>query len=102
MQAQDPLNPMKDTEFIAQIGELHLSLEQMKTLTKSFDTFSTRSARRMPRTTSARRSRCSTATRASSSGTVSSVSFQNDEPRIVVNDTPYDPAFVQSIQISAK
>jgi len=36
--AQDPMNPMKDTEFIAQMANFS-SLEQMRGLSKSFDTF---------------------------------------------------------------
>ena len=37
--AQDPMNPMKDTEFIAQMANFS-SLEQMRTLSQSFTTYS--------------------------------------------------------------
>lgn len=40
MTNQNPLNPMQDTEFIAQMANFS-SLEQMKELTGQFDTFST-------------------------------------------------------------
>jgi flagellar hook assembly protein FlgD len=36
--SQDPMNPMKDTEFISQMANF-TSLEQMRTLSKSFETF---------------------------------------------------------------
>lgn len=37
--AQDPMNPMKDTEFIAQMANFS-SLEQMRTLSQSFTSYS--------------------------------------------------------------
>ena len=37
--AQDPMNPMKDTEFIAQMANFS-SLEQMRGLSKSFTAYS--------------------------------------------------------------
>lgn len=36
--SQDPMNPMKDTEFISQMANF-TSLEQMRTLSKSFESF---------------------------------------------------------------
>ncbi|MDI2589255.1 flagellar hook assembly protein FlgD [Psychrobacillus sp. NEAU-3TGS] len=38
LQNQDPTNPMKDTEFIAQMAQFS-SLEQMSNLTKAFENF---------------------------------------------------------------
>jgi flagellar basal-body rod modification protein FlgD len=100
MKSQDPLNPMKDTEFISQMANF-TSLEQMKNLTTSFETFVSQQ-----RSVDAQSYLGKTVTLLAGetgtvSGQVSGITFEEGMPRIVVNGTAYDPALVTSIQVSA-
>ena len=99
MQAQDPMNPMKDTDFIAQMANF-TSLEQMKTLSASFATFIADQ-----RSVDAQSFLGKTVTLLSTEGTVtgqvSGITFEDGEPRIKVGDKSYDPAMITSIQLSS-
>lgn len=97
MQAQDPMNPMKDTDFIAQMANF-TSLEQMKNLSASFSTFIAEQ-----RSVDAQSFLGKTVTLMSTEGTVtgevSGITFEDGEPRIRVGDKSYDPAMITSIQL---
>jgi len=101
MQAQDPAQPDEGHGIHRADGELHLARadeDAHEILRHLLDPAARDGCPELPRQTVT----LLDSDKGIVSGTVSSVSFQNGEPRIVVNDTPYDPAFVQSIQISAK
>lgn len=95
MSAQDPMNPMKDTDFIAQMANF-TSLEQMKTLSASFSTYIAQS-----RASDAQNYIGKTVSVLTSNGTVSGevsgVKFEDGEPRIIVGGNSYDPQMVTSI-----
>ena len=98
MQAQDPMDPMKDTEFVAQMASF-TSLQQMKDLTTSFDTFATQqkavdAQNYLGKSVSLTDPVLGTTV----SGTVSGVTFASGTPQIIVNGSAYDPATVTGIQ----
>ena len=92
---QDPLKPMEDTQFIAQMAQFS-ALQQSTTLTKDFEAFS--SAQQI---SSAQNLLGKTVTLSSdgtvSSGPVSEVRIKNGAAQIIVNGTGYDPTTVSSI-----
>ena len=92
---QDPLKPMEDTQFIAQMAQFS-ALQQSTTLTKDFEAFS--SAQQI---SSAQNLLGKTVTLtkdgAANTGAVSEVQIQNGVARIIVNGASYDPATVSSV-----
>ncbi|MEA3212872.1 MAG: flagellar basal-body rod modification protein FlgD [Chthoniobacter sp.] len=99
MQSQDPLHPMEDTAFISQMANF-TSLEQMKKLSASFDAFSSQQ-----RSVSAQTYLGKTVTLLDSekglvTGRVSGVTFEEGQPRLIVNGKNYDPALITTIQAS--
>ena len=97
MQAQDPLDPMKDTEFISQMANF-TSLEQMKNLNSSFDAFisqqrSVDATGYLGKTVTVLDPDAGLVT-----GPVSGVTFATGKPQIIVGGKPYDPAMINSIQ----
>jgi len=100
MQSQDPLNPMADTEFISQMANF-TSLEQMKNLTASFESFISQQ-----RSVDAQTYLGKTVTLLDSqlglvTGTVSGVTFEDGLPRLMVSGKTYDPALITTIHASA-
>ena len=100
MKSQDPLNPMKDTEFISQMANF-TSLEQMKNLTSSFQAFVSQQRAIDAQSYLGKTVTLLAGESGAVSGPVSGITFEEGMPRIVVNGTPYDPAFITSIQASA-
>lgn len=96
---QDPLKPMEDTQFIAQMAQFS-ALQQATTLTKDFEAFS--SAQQI---SSAQNLLGKTVTLTANgtvtSGPVSEIQIQGGIARIVVNGTAYDPASVTNIVTTA-
>ncbi len=92
---QDPLKPMEDTQFIAQMAQFS-SLQQATTLTKDFEAFS--SAQKI---SSAQNLLAKTVSLTSDdtvvSGLVSEVRIRNGGAQIIVNGNSYDPSTVTSI-----
>ena len=92
---QDPLKPMEDTQFIAQIAQFS-SLQQSTTLTKDFEAFS--SAQQI---SSAQNLLGKTVTISSdgtiTTGPVSEIRIQNGAAAIVVGTKTYNPASVTNI-----
>ena len=93
--SQDPMNPMKDTEFISQMANF-TSLEQMRSLSKSFDTFT--SDQKMA-AAPAYLGRQVTITNATGdiTGVVEAIKFNNGKPAVVVNGKTYETKLITGI-----
>ena len=96
--SQDPMNPMKDTEFISQMANF-TSLEQMRTLSKSFETFT--SDQKMS-AAPAFLGRNVTVKNASGdiTGLVEAITLQNGKPAITINGKSYDTNLITGIAMS--
>jgi len=96
--AQDPMNPMKDTEFIAQMANFS-SLEQMRGLSKSFTAYST--SQQMA--TAPLYLGCDVTVKDPSSptgetkGVVESVTVKDGKPALVIGGKTYDPNLISNI-----
>ncbi|MEI8292731.1 MAG: flagellar hook capping FlgD N-terminal domain-containing protein [bacterium] len=93
--AQDPMNPMKDTEFISQMANF-TSLEQMRTLSKSFETFtSDQKLSAAP----AFLGRNVTVKDASGdvTGLVDAITLKDGKPALVINGKTYDTSLITGI-----
>lgn len=101
--AQDPMNPMKDTEFIAQMANFS-SLEQMRGLSQSFSTYS--SSQQMA--TAPLYLGCEVTVKDPSSptgeikGTVESVTVKDGAPALVINGNTYNPNLITNISLPPK
>jgi len=93
--SQDPMNPMKDTEFISQMANF-TSLEQMRTLAKSFESFT--SDQKMS-AAPAFLGRNVTVKNASGdiTGIVEAITLQNGKPAITINGKSYDTNLITGI-----
>ena len=92
---QDPLKPMEDTQFIAQIAQFS-SLQQASTLTKDFEAFSSEQKIASAQNLLGRTVTLS-ANGTVTTGPVSEITIQNGVARIIVNGASYDPATVTNI-----
>jgi flagellar basal-body rod modification protein FlgD len=98
--AQDPMNPMKDTEFIAQMANFS-SLEQMRGLSQSFTAYS--SSQQMA--TAPLYIGCEVTVKDPSAasgeikGKVESVSVKNGAPLLLINGKTYDPKLITNISL---
>jgi flagellar basal-body rod modification protein FlgD len=98
--AQDPMNPMKDTEFIAQMANFS-SLEQMRGLSKSFTAYS--SSQQMA--TAPLYLGCDVTVKDPSSptgetkGTVESVTVKEGKPALIIGGKTYDPNLITNISL---
>lgn len=92
---QDPLKPMADTQFIAQMAQFS-ALQQATTLTKDFGEFS--SAHQI---SSAQNLLGKTVTLSAdgtiTTGRVNEIRIQDGAARLVIGTQTYDPAFVTNI-----
>ena len=101
--AQDPMNPMKDTEFIAQMANFS-SLEQMRGLSQSFTNYS--SSQQMA--TAPLYLGCEVTVKDPTSqsgefkGTVESVTVKDGSPALVINGKTYDPKLITNISLPPK
>lgn len=97
--SQDPLKPISDTQFIAQMANFS-SLEQMRSLAEDFKAFSgaqqIASAQNLLGTTVTLNADDEEIT-----GPVSEVTIESGLPRLIVNGKNYDPADVIRILSSA-
>lgn len=93
--SQDPMNPMKDTEFISQMANF-TSLEQMRNLSKSFDTFS---ADQKMSAAPGYLGRQVTITDVSGEtiGIVEAIKLNSGKPAVVVNGKTYDTNLITGI-----
>ena len=98
--AQDPMNPMKDTEFIAQMANFS-SLEQMRGLSQSFTAYS--SSQQMA--TAPLYLGCEVTVKDPSAesgeikGKVESVSVKNGAPLLLINGKTYEPKLITNISL---
>jgi flagellar basal-body rod modification protein FlgD len=98
--AQDPMNPMKDTEFIAQMANFS-SLEQMRSLSQSFSAYS--NSQQMA--TAPLYLGCDVTVKDPSSptgettGTVESVTVRDGKPALLINGKTYDPRLITNISL---
>ena len=92
---QDPLKPMEDTAFIAQMAQFS-SLQQATTLTKDFEAFSNQQ-----KISSAQELLGKTVTISSAgtftTGPVTEVRIKNGAAQLVIGTNTYDPATVTNI-----
>ena len=92
---QDPLKPMEDTQFIAQMAQFS-SLQQASTLTKDFEAFS--SAQKIAAAQNLLgRTVTLSANGTITTGPVSEIRIQDGAAQIIVNGASYDPATVTNI-----
>lgn len=93
--SQDPMNPMKDTEFISQMANF-TSLEQMRTLSKSFETFTSDQKLSAAPAFLGRHVTVKSPT-GDVTGLVDSITLKDGKPAIVVNGKSYDTNLITGI-----
>jgi flagellar basal-body rod modification protein FlgD len=100
MSSQDPMDPQKDTDFIAQMAQFS-SLEANTSMQKDLAAISTQQ-----QFTTATALLGQTVTLqvdsngVTTQGVVSSISMDQGTPQLIVNDTPYDLSQVMSVSPS--
>jgi flagellar basal-body rod modification protein FlgD len=87
LQNQDPLKPMEDTAFMAQMAQF-TSLQQTRDLNKNFTTF-TKQQSMLSATQFLGKLVTLNTPSGEVSGRVSNVTLDNDSPKIIVNGTAY-------------
>ncbi len=93
---QDPLKPMEDTAFIAQMASFS-SLEQMRGLSKDFASFTKGQKIDAAQTYLGRQVTLTGKDGQDVTGRVTSVNMNDGTPEIMVNGVNYDPASVRQI-----
>ena len=93
--SQDPMKPMEDTQFISQMANF-TSLEQMRTLSKNFESFSSEQRISSAQDYLGKIVSVSTPT-GEVSGEVSSITLADGLPKISIGGKNYDPAKVTKI-----
>jgi len=93
--SQDPMKPMEDTQFISQMANF-TSLEQMRTLSKNFDTFTSDQRISSAENFLGRIVTVSTAA-GEVPGEVTAVTLADGTPRLTIGAGSFDPADVTSI-----
>ena len=98
--AQDPLNPMKDTEFIAQMASF-TSLEQMRGLATAFNDFASRQDFMGAQNLLGRVVTVTDAEKGPITGSVASVILRDGNPAVVIDGTPYPVELITAVGTSA-
>lgn len=93
--SQDPMNPMKDTEFISQMANF-TSLEQMRTLSKSFETFTTDQKLASAPSYLGRQVTITDVT-GDVTGIVEAIKLKDGKPAIVINGKTYETKLITGI-----
>jgi flagellar basal-body rod modification protein FlgD len=93
LQNQDPMNPMSDTDFIAQMAQFS-TLQQSQ---QTYQSISEMQANNMIGSTV----NVSTTGGVSDTGTVSGVIANSGSPQIVINGVPYDLSDIKSVMPTA-
>jgi flagellar basal-body rod modification protein FlgD len=93
--SQDPMNPMKDTEFISQMANF-TSLEQMRTLSKSFETFTSDQKLSAAPAFLGKNVTVKNAT-GDVTGIVDAITLKDGKPAIVIDGKSYDTALITGI-----
>jgi len=96
MTSQDPMNPMKDTEYISQMASF-TSLEQMRTMSNSFTQFSKDQQIASAPQFLGNKVTVADPNRGDVTGTVDSIDFSSGSPCVVINGTPYATSLITSV-----
>ena len=94
--AQDPMNPMKDTEFIAQMANFS-SLEQMRGLSKSFDSFASEQKLTSAPSYLGRQVTVLDAVAGQISGVVDAITLKDGVPAVVIAGKSYETKLITGI-----
>ncbi len=100
LSSQDPLKPMEDTAFIAQMASF-TSLEQMRTLTESFGNFAKDQKLSEANTYLGKTVTLTDSTGADQTGTVTALNLQGGTPKIVLNGKFYDLSTIKAVAAPA-
>jgi flagellar basal-body rod modification protein FlgD len=93
--SQDPMNPMKDTEFISQMANF-TSLEQMRTLSQSFETFTSDQKLSAAPAFLGRNVTVKDAA-GDITGIVEAITLKDGKPAITINGKSYDTNLIKGI-----
>jgi flagellar basal-body rod modification protein FlgD len=96
MTSQDPLNPQKDTDFIAQMAQFS-ALEQSKTMEGDLSAMKSQQDFTQAATLLGRTVQVQTGATTTDSGTVSAVQLASGTPQLLVNSRLYDLSQVLSV-----
>ena len=99
LENQDPLEPVKDTDFIAQMAQFS-SLEQQSQLNKSISEFLSRQESAQLHDYLGKKVNINT-TAGVVSGVVTEIKNLGEESKVVVNGFEYDPKFIKSVGLSS-
>lgn len=95
LSAQDPMNPMKDTEFIAQMANFS-SLEQMRSLSQSFSSYSNSQQMATAPLFLGKQVTITDAT-GEVTGIVEAIKLKDSKPAIVVNGKTFETKLITSV-----
>jgi flagellar basal-body rod modification protein FlgD len=98
MTAQNPLEPMKDTEFVAQMASF-TSLEQMQGLSKAFDAFAKDQRMAAAPSYLGQQVSLNDPKDGPVTGVVESIVIQNGKPSVVIGGRAYDAATISQITL---
>jgi flagellar basal-body rod modification protein FlgD len=95
--AQDPMNPMKDTEFIAQMANFS-SLEQMRTLSQSFTSYSNDQKMAAAPSYLGCEVTVKDAAEGDITGVVEAITLKEGAPALVINGKTYETNLITDIR----
>lgn len=93
---QDPMNPMKDTEFIAQLANF-TSLEQTRTMSEALQRFTTEQSIAASAAFIGKEVTVRPATGSDITGVVQAVTIRNGRPHVIVNNQTYEMRLISSV-----
>lgn len=99
LQNQDPLQPMQNTDFIAQMANFS-SLQQMQALTKEFDTFTNNNLMASAQGFLGKQVTVTDPKLGDVSGTVTAVDASSGTPQITVNGVDYDISSIKNVTLN--
>lgn len=99
LQNQDPLQPMDNSQFIAQMASFS-SLQQMQTLTQDFQTFNRNAGNATAGSYLGKQVTVSDGNGGNVSGIVTGVDFTGSTPQVTVNGTNYDLSAITNVTLS--
>jgi flagellar basal-body rod modification protein FlgD len=100
MTSQDPLNPQKDTDFIAQMAQFS-SLEQTKTMAAELSAMKSQQDFTQAAALLGRSVQVQTGAATTDSGTVTAVELASGTPQLLINNKLYDLSQVLSVTPAA-
>jgi flagellar basal-body rod modification protein FlgD len=100
LSAQDPMNPVSDTDFAAQMAQFS-TLQSTQAMQTSLASLDSSQAMLQANSLLGRTVQVKSASGATSSGVVSAVGIQSGTPSITVNGQSYDLSAVVSVSMTA-